>query len=204
MLLEIEPVANISLEALVARRKEIRERLFPSTRPLLRRSHANPRQALWTAKALPEAPPPQYAHDLSDGPDTDGIAVLLDNGGPLTVRQIVRAVTHFYGIPLDEVLSASRKSRTARIRQIACYLAKALTDKSLPEIGRRIGGKDHTTVIYSLRKIESLLKTDPSLAAEIAELRIRLTKAEAGIAQSEGLSFELPNDENDQQAESAL
>lgn len=203
MLLEIEPVANISLEALVARRKEIRERLFPSTRPLLCRPHTIHRQALWTAKALPEAPPPRCAHGLSDRPDADRISVLLDNAGPLTIRQIVRAVAHFYGMPLDEVLSADRKSRTARIRQIACYLAKALTDKSLPEIGRRIGGKDHTTVIYSLRKIQSLLKTDPSLAAEIAELRIQLTKAEAGIAQSESVGL-APQMNEKKQAESSL
>ncbi|WOJ91720.1 helix-turn-helix domain-containing protein (plasmid) [Methylocapsa polymorpha] len=130
--------------------------------------------------------------------------VPLETCGPFTIRQIVRAVVQFYSISLDEVLSATRKSRTARIRQIACYLAKALTDKSLPEIGRRIGGKDHTTVIYSLRKIESLLKTDPSLAAEIAELRIRLKKAEARSDQSESPNLVPPMDVSKQQAESAL
>jgi chromosomal replication initiator protein len=61
-----------------------------------------------------------------------------------------------------------------RPRQIAMYLAKTLTLRSLPEIGRRFGGRDHTTVLHAVRKIESLIGTDNGLAAEIEVLKSQL------------------------------
>jgi chromosomal replication initiator protein len=59
----------------------------------------------------------------------------------------------------------------ARPRQVAMYLAKQLTPRSLPEIGRKFGGRDHTTVIYAIRKIEELRTGDASLSEDIETLR---------------------------------
>ena len=62
-----------------------------------------------------------------------------------------------------------------RPRQIGMYLAKSLTARSLPEIGRRFGGRDHTTVLHAIRKIESLLAEDPTMKEEVEVLK-RLLK----------------------------
>jgi chromosomal replication initiator protein len=67
--------------------------------------------------------------------------------------------------------SARRARAVARPRQVAMYLAKQLTPRSLPEIGRKFGGRDHTTVIYAIRKIEELRTGDPSLSEDIETLR---------------------------------
>jgi chromosomal replication initiator protein len=61
-----------------------------------------------------------------------------------------------------------------RPRQVAMYLAKTLTLRSLPEIGRRFGGRDHTTVLHAVRKIENLVSTDSALAEEIELLKRQL------------------------------
>ena len=69
------------------------------------------------------------------------------------------------------LLSSRRTANVVRPRQIAMYLAKTLTLRSLPEIGRRFGGRDHTTVLHAVRKIESLVGNDNVLAEEIELLK---------------------------------
>ena len=73
-------------------------------------------------------------------------------------------------------LSSRRTANVVRPRQIAMYLAKTLTLRSLPEIGRRFGGRDHTTVLHAVRKIENLSDTDKVLADEIETLKRMLTE----------------------------
>jgi chromosomal replication initiator protein len=70
-----------------------------------------------------------------------------------------------------ELLSNRRTRTIVKPRQIAMYLAKVMTPRSLPEIGRRFGGRDHTTVLHAVRKIEDLSGTDNTLAQEIELLR---------------------------------
>ena len=78
----------------------------------------------------------------------------------ITIDEIQKLVSrHFELKPLD-LVSARRARAIARPRQIAMYLAKRLTTRSLPEIGRKFGGRDHSTVIYAVRKIEELRDTD--------------------------------------------
>jgi chromosomal replication initiator protein len=71
-------------------------------------------------------------------------------------------------------LSSRRTANVVRPRQVAMYLAKTLTLRSLPEIGRRFGGRDHTTVLHAVRKIENLVSNDTSLAEEIELLKRQL------------------------------
>lgn len=80
----------------------------------------------------------------------------------------------FYGIPESDMRSQRRDMPVARIRQVAMYLAKAMTEKSMPEIGRRFGGKDHTTILHAVRRIKALMETDRELADEVAEIKYRL------------------------------
>ena len=74
-------------------------------------------------------------------------------------------------------MSSARRSRTvARPRQIAMYLSKQLTSRSLPEIGRAFGGRYHTTVIHAVRKVEELMKADPAFAEDV-ELLTRMLES---------------------------
>jgi chromosomal replication initiator protein len=79
-----------------------------------------------------------------------------------------------YNVSRADLLSSRRTANVVRPRQVAMYLAKTLTLRSLPEIGRRFGGRDHTTVLHAVRKIENLVHTDAALAEEIELLKRQL------------------------------
>ena len=87
------------------------------------------------------------------------------------IEDILKIVARHYKVPRNELLSSRRSRDVVRPRQIAMYLAKALTSRSLPEIGRRFGGRDHTTVLHSVRKVEQLMAQDGALTQEIELLR---------------------------------
>jgi chromosomal replication initiator protein len=87
------------------------------------------------------------------------------------IEDIQRLVANHYNVSKSDILSSRRTATVVRPRQIAMYLSKALTLRSLPEIGRRFGGRDHTTVLHAVRKIESLTGNDASLAGEIDLLK---------------------------------
>ena len=87
------------------------------------------------------------------------------------IEDILRIVSRHYKVPRNDLLSSRRSRDVVRPRQIAMYLAKALTSRSLPEIGRRFGGRDHTTVLHSVRKVEQMMKDDSELSQEIELLK---------------------------------
>ena len=90
------------------------------------------------------------------------------------IEDIQRIVARQYNVSRADLLSSRRTANVVRPRQIAMYLAKTLTLRSLPEIGRRFGGRDHTTVLHAVRKIESLVGNDNTLAEEIESLKRQL------------------------------
>ncbi len=98
------------------------------------------------------------------------------NDRKVTIDEIQRSVAEYYNLRLAEMLSQRRARVIARPRQVAMYLSKQLTARSLPEIGRKFGGRDHTTVMHAVRKIEDLVKSDSSLDEDIT----RLTRLLAG------------------------
>lgn len=136
---------------------------------------------------------------VTNGRDLEGainrlLAHVTLNGAPLTVetaeaaiRDLVRAqdprrvkiddiqklVASHYNISRAEILSSRRTANVVRPRQIAMYLSKVLTLRSLPEIGRRFGGRDHTTVLHAVRKIEELASKDKGLS-EVIDLLKRI------------------------------
>ena len=83
------------------------------------------------------------------------------------IEDIQRIVARQYNVSRADLLSSRRTANVVRPRQVAMYLAKTLTLRSLPEIGRRFGGRDHTTVLHAVRKIEGLVGNDMALAEEI-------------------------------------
>ena len=89
----------------------------------------------------------------------------------VTIEDIQRRVADHYNLRIADILSPRRARPVARPRQIAMYLAKALTQHSLPEIGRKFGGRDHTTIIHGVRKVEELMERDANLAADVDSLR---------------------------------
>jgi chromosomal replication initiator protein len=90
------------------------------------------------------------------------------------IEDIQRVVARQYNVSRADLLSSRRTANVVRPRQVAMYLAKTLTLRSLPEIGRRFGGRDHTTVLHAVRKIENLVNSDSALAEEIELLKRQL------------------------------
>lgn len=97
--------------------------------------------------------------------------LLRANEKRITIDDIQRRVAEYFNIRLADMLSARRSRAVARPRQVAMYLSKQLTSRSLPEIGRRFGGRDHTTVMHACRKIEELRSQDPTLDDDVDMLR---------------------------------
>ena len=97
--------------------------------------------------------------------------ILRANDRRVTIEEIQKRVAEHYNIRQSEMYSSRRARAVARPRQVAMYLSKQLTSRSLPEIGRKFGGRDHTTVMHAVRKIEELRVTDNSFAEDIELLR---------------------------------
>ena len=95
----------------------------------------------------------------------------LAGPGPLSLHQIRNAVCAYYGVPVAEVLSLRRTARIMRPRHVLFYLARMLTTCTLPQIGRFLAGRDHTTVLHGINKIACLKHSDAQLAAEMAAIR---------------------------------
>jgi chromosomal replication initiator protein len=92
----------------------------------------------------------------------------------VTVDDIQKAVAEHFGLKQQDLLSERRTRAVARPRQAAMYLAKQLTTRSLPDIGRRFGGRDHTTVLHAVRRIEALRKEDAALSADLEAIARKL------------------------------
>ena len=90
------------------------------------------------------------------------------------IEDIQRVVARQYNVSRSDLLSSRRTANVVRPRQVAMYLAKTLTLRSLPEIGRRFGGRDHTTVLHAVRKIEALVSKDLALSDEVELLKRQL------------------------------
>jgi len=97
--------------------------------------------------------------------------LLRANDRRVTIEEIQKRVAEHFNIRLADMHSARRARAVARPRQVAMYLAKQLTSRSLPEIGRKFGGRDHTTVMHAVRKIEELRSTDASFSEDVELLR---------------------------------
>jgi len=99
----------------------------------------------------------------------------LDEIEQTTIRpkidDIQRIVAKFYEISRVELIAERRMAYLVRARQVGMYLCKKLTVRSLPEIGRRFGNRDHTTVLHAVRKIEAMVERDKNVSADVESLR---------------------------------
>ena len=101
--------------------------------------------------------------------------LLRANSRKITIDEIQKRVAEHFSIKVTEMSSSRRARAVARPRQVAMYLSKKLTTRSLPDIGRRFGNRDHTTVLHGVRKIEELIQSDPSLAEDVRLLEAALS-----------------------------
>jgi chromosomal replication initiator protein len=97
--------------------------------------------------------------------------LIRGNERRVSIDEIQKRVAEHYSIRLGEMVSARRARAVARPRQVAMYLAKQLTSASLPGIGKKFGGRDHTTVMHAVKKIEELTASDSALAEDVELLR---------------------------------
>ncbi|MEI7932193.1 MAG: chromosomal replication initiator protein DnaA, partial [Alphaproteobacteria bacterium] len=88
----------------------------------------------------------------------------------VTVDEIQKTVAEYYSLKQADLISERRQRAIARPRQAAMWIAKQITTRSLPDIGRRFGGRDHTTVLHAVRRIEELKAGDPVLARDLETL----------------------------------
>lgn len=98
------------------------------------------------------------------------------------IEEIQRAVARHYSVSRADMLSARRTANVVRPRQVAMYLSKKLTGRSLPEIGRRTGNRDHTTILHAVNKIEALRERDTDLDGVIIAIEAVLKDAVAPAA----------------------
>jgi len=102
--------------------------------------------------------------------------ILRSTDRKVTLDQIIKTTCEYYNIRQADITGSSRARAVARPRQMAMFLSKTLTSRSYPEIARKLGGRDHTTVLYGVRKIEELMAVDSQIA-EDAEILRRMLEA---------------------------
>lgn len=123
-------------------------------------AHVNARKlAAQVAVARPARFVAKYSRDIRS------------DDGRIMVSGIVAYVADYFDLSVEDILSHRRPKKVATPRHIAMYLARELTLCSLPEIGRRIGGRDHTTALYGIRRAERLKESDRQIAADIQAIR---------------------------------
>lgn len=110
--------------------------------------------------------------DLTKKPITletaeEAVGLRASPGAKTSIEDIQRKTAEFYKLDVKDFHSPQRARRVARPRQVAMYLSRKLTTRSLPEIGRRFGGRDHTTVLHACRRIEALVMEDPLFRQEV-------------------------------------
>jgi chromosomal replication initiator protein len=101
--------------------------------------------------------------------------ILIERNKELSVEEIVKKVSSHFNIKISDIKSPKRLKAVVLPRQIAMYLSRQLTSSSYPEIGERFGGKDHSTIIHAIRKIEKLREEDFQLSSTIENLKKELT-----------------------------
>ena len=114
------------------------------------------------------------AEERCSGPTlSDAISLINQERGARkpTLAQITKKVARHFNVRTSDLKSASRRQWVVRARGIVFYLARQLTEDSFQRLGRKLGGRDHSTVMHACRRIESLLESDPGIAVTVARLR---------------------------------
>lgn len=103
--------------------------------------------------------------------------MLDDNSQSITPDLIIKVVAEYFFVSISDLLSSKRSQEIVYPRQIVMYLCRTLTDVSLSVIGKKLGNKDHTTVMHGYEKIQRLIETDPSIKKDVEELKKKILPA---------------------------
>jgi chromosomal replication initiator protein len=106
------------------------------------------------------------------------LADLLPRARTLTADQIIEEVARFYNLTVEDLIGPDRSKEVAMARQVAMYLVREDTDASLPDVGKMLGGRDHTTIIYGCKKIADIIERDDALRRQVIAIRERLYSAQ--------------------------
>ncbi|MDN4473883.1 chromosomal replication initiator protein DnaA [Demequina sp. SYSU T00b26] len=106
--------------------------------------------------------------------------LISDNDSEITASSIIGTTADYFGISMDELTGTSRSRVFVTARQIAMYLCRELTDLSLPKIGEHFGGKDHTTVMYSVKKVEDQIAQRRQMYNQVNEIHARVKQQTRG------------------------
>lgn len=148
----------------------------------LHAAHKERQRRIWRPPSLAKPKPelPMYAtprvieifeHPQEAPPTITHVQPPVDGIPQLTVRKIIAAVASYYGVTRNDLVSQRRTYPIVRYRQVACWLAKNLTGTSFPHIGRMMGGRDHTTAMWAVTKIDLCRATDPVLQRQLDDLK---------------------------------
>lgn len=173
MMLTIEPLLGWTPAHMIARRMELRAKFWGPPPRLWPNKRIDGRQA----PCAPTAQPPVPTINSRSAESEPALRFPPPIIPRITIQLIVSKVAAYYQIPVADLKSPKRTASVVRPRQIACYLARTLTLKSTTEIGRRLGRRDHTTVLHAIRKIAGLLQTDEALAEDLRALKATLAIA---------------------------
>jgi hypothetical protein len=122
---------------------------------------------------VPPLPSPHGGHRIAFQKWIDSFEPLPAPTYP-TVHQIKRCVSEHFGVSVIDIDSPRRTARVVRTRQVAMYIAKQLTPRSFPDIGRKFGMRDHTTVLHAVRKVGKLVESNVEFAGEISLLMAKV------------------------------
>ncbi|MBC8388642.1 MAG: chromosomal replication initiator protein DnaA [Actinobacteria bacterium] len=100
-----------------------------------------------------------------------------DNEHKTSIQTIIKEVSKYFSIPINDILSAKRNKFISHARHLAMYLSRELTSSSLPRIGKSFGDRDHSTAIYAISKISDLIKTDKNVYVQIQEITNKIKKS---------------------------
>ena len=115
--------------------------------------------------------------EISIGFVKDQLADLLEfNKRPITIEFIQKTVSHFYGIRLKDMLSSNRRADLVLPRQVAMSLAREFTNKSLPDIGKAFGGKNHVTIMHAIKRVNQRMEDDKRFKDEYKNLQAQFTQ----------------------------
>lgn len=121
-------------------------------------------------EALPAEPdPPRMLPPIPNSIIAEAVEIVSPSWQG-SIKKIQFAICKEYGVTLADLFSQRRGAEIVRPRQVAMFLCKRLTNRSLPEIARRFGGRDHTTALHAIRKIDRLIATDAELRARVVTL----------------------------------
>lgn len=171
-------MASLAIEADQRHRRfhaEIARRADLVPRREEQRSYSIPNTPFGIKKIAPKKPVqivPIYRmwfEDLIEGAERR-----MKPAAPLSIDDIQAEIAHFYDVSKAELLSPVRTAELVRARQVAYYLCRQLTQRSLPDISRRFGGRDHSTVHHGNQKIADLIARDAILATEIEKIKAAL------------------------------